>query len=43
MIEPVRQSVSLINPEARIIGLSAKRGDGVVEIVKSIQEIKAKT
>lgn len=42
MIEHARQSVSLINPDARIISLSTKRGDGVPEIVKAIQEIKVK-
>ncbi len=43
MIEHARQSVSFINPDARIINLSTKRGDGVPEIVKAIHEIKVKT
>jgi G3E family GTPase len=43
MIERARQSVSLINPKARIIDLSTKRGDGLLEIVKAIQEMKIKT
>ncbi|RJQ42495.1 MAG: hypothetical protein C4538_13330 [Nitrospiraceae bacterium] len=42
IVEHALQAVSRINPRARIIKLSSKRGDGILEIVKTIQEISVK-
>lgn len=42
MIEHAKESVLRINPDARVIRLSTRRGDGLTEIVNTIQELKTK-